>query len=442
MFEFGRELKKVLGATAGHGEPDLSLFELFDVDVLAAQGRGSDVDAGRVSAKHPFTLWIKSAALWRERARRTGDALAVRKAASAAASASVAAETPAEATRAVLEQALASLLAADLFGDLELLDAARTALKAAAAGAADEVGELKIELAHARITSRDALNAGDHARALQAAALFDCVVHRLESAASERKCGALAYEAALARIERADLLSAFGARLGDAVLLQRAEANLSALLGQVDPAYEPLLWARGAEVLGATLSAIGELEHRTDAVARGCSTIAAALEQFARDHSPLDWARLQHALALTFQTLGEIGDCRSAFAEAEKGFDQALDVLSGSSLTFRATVASNRAACLARRAERTGDLSVLSNAETAFRAEASRTDATRDPVTWAVLQMNLARVYEARADLMGGFANRDAAVYALEEAFEVFCDHGLKSLADNASAGLQRVRAA
>ena len=442
MFEFGRELKKALGANDALGEPDASLNELLDVQALAVRGRAHDIDAGRVSAKHPFPLWLRSAAIWREHARRTGDVLALRRAAAAAVSAGRCASSEAEQARAALEQALTSLLGADLYGDEALTDATRNSLKVAAATPADEVGTVKIEHAHARLVSRDALAAGDYGKALEAAALFDCVIHKLDVLAVERRCNATRYEADLARIERADLLAGFGARMSDVKLLQRVALNLATLLAQVDGGYEPLLWVRAAEILGAVEVALGEIHGRPEEIAKGVAILITALDRFTRDHSPLDWARLHHAHAVALQSLAEATDNRAIYLEAETAFETALAVVDGTSLTLRAMTASNRAACLARRAERTGDLHALSVAETAFKGEAAKADPVNDPVGWAVLQLNLARIYEARADLLGGFPNRDAAVYALEEAREVFCEHGLKSLAESAAAGLERVRAA
>ncbi|HEY3814974.1 MAG TPA: hypothetical protein VGL66_17280 [Caulobacteraceae bacterium] len=442
MFEFGRELKKALGAGDAPGEPDSSLYELLDIQALAAQGRCGDIDAGRVSAKHPFPMWLRSAAIWREHARRTGDVLALRRAAAAAVSAGRNAASQAEHARAALEQALTSLLGADLYGDEQLDAATRNSLKVAAGAAADDIGAAKIEHAHARLVSRDALAAGDYGKALEAAALFDCVVHRLDGLAAASNCETVRYEANLARIERADLLASFGARLHDEKLLRRVELNMASLLKQVDGDSAPLLWARAAEVLGAAEVALGEIQGRPEAMAKGAAILTTALDRFTRDHSPLDFARLNHALAVALQSLGDATENRGVYLEAENAFDAALTVVEGTALTLRATTAANRAACLARRAERTGDLGALSVAETAFKGEAAKIDPAHDPVGWAVLQINLARIYEARADLLGGFSNRDAAVYALEEAREVFCEHGLKSLAESAAAGLERVRAA
>jgi hypothetical protein len=97
---------------------------------------------------------------------------------------------------------------------------------------------------------------------------------------------------------------------------------------------------------------------------------------------------------------------------------------------------------VARRAERVGDLRALGRAETAFKTELSLTRPEADPVSWAVLQVNLARVYEAKAELEGGFTAREAAVYAYGSALDVFSEHGMRTLSASAAAGLERVKAA
>jgi hypothetical protein len=191
--------------------------------------------------------------------------------------------------------------------------------------------------------------------------------------------------------------------------------------------------------VGSALVSLGEIEGSCESIAEGVSTLADAGERIAREHSPLDWARLKHAFAVGVQALGEACDSEPAFQRAEAAFDEAHRALVSAPLALRSTVANNRAACLARNAERRGDLEALAHAEAAFKIELAAQTPLGDPIAWAVLQVNLARVYETRADLMGAFANRDAAVYALEEALEVFAEHGLKALAESASAALERV---
>jgi tetratricopeptide (TPR) repeat protein len=383
---------------------------------------------------------VEAAGIWREHARRSGDPAALRRSAVQAQRARGSARTAAERSGAALEQALTSLVAADLYGDAELLAAAGEILKIAAEGPPDAVLEARIESAYARLASREALAHGDYDRALEAAALFDSAIHKLDHLSAERGSPAVRLEAALAHAERADLLAGFGLRLRETRLLEGAAKDVARLLERLDPDYEPLTWARTAELLGSTLVALGEVGGRAELIAEGVSALAEIGERFTRDHSPLDWARYQHSLAVALQAMGEAYDSDAAFAQAEKAFDLSLCALGKLTVVIRATIANNRAACLARRAERRGDLVALTKAEAAFKAELAIAAPEIDPVSWAVLQVNLSRVYEARAELLGGFRDREAALYALEAALDVFCECGMKSLAEAASAGLDRIR--
>jgi hypothetical protein len=109
-------------------------------------------------------------------------------------------------------------------------------------------------------------------------------------------------------------------------------------------------------------------------------------------------------------------------------------------LPLRAVIAHDRATCLARRAERSGDLGALAEAEGAFKAELIDGQGGGDAIAWAVTQVALARIYEVRADLADAPGERSKAAYALTEALDVFADRGLKSLSDVAQAALERVR--
>lgn len=442
MFEFGRELKRILGSGPGQGEVDPGLLELFDTYMLQGQARSTDIDAGRVSTRDPFPMWLKSCALWRELARRSGDPVVLRRAAAAAQSALKVSRNEAETARANLEQALTTLLGVDLYGDLELLAATGERLRAVSAMTGDELFEARLEAAWARFASREALCGDDHSRALEAAALFDAAIHRLDKLGVHAGLPVARLEAAVARIERADLLAGFGLRRREPKLLHEAIAGLESLRAKLDGDYEPLTWARSAEVLGSSLAALGELEGRAEPIAEGVSVLSEAGERFTRDHSPLDWARRSHALGVGLQALGEILDNDDCLDQAAEAFDEAQAILERSPLAIRATVASNRAACLARVAERHSDLEALARAEAAFRMELELAEPETDPVSWAVLQVNLARLYEARGELTGDFGEREAAIYALDAALDIFCERGLKGLADTAQAGLKRAQVA
>ena len=104
---------------------------------------------------------------------------------------------------------------------------------------------------------------------------------------------------------------------------------------------------------------------------------------------------------------------------------------------LRSVIAYDRAACLARRAEKSGDAFALAEAEAVFRTDLAARSAHADPVGWAVVQLALARVYPARAERRGELAD---AAFALTEALEVFTDHGQATLAQTTLATLEKVR--
>ena len=76
----------------------------------------------------------------------------------------------------------------------------------------------------------------------------------------------------------------------------------------------------------------------------------------------------------------------------------------------------------------------------AFRDALKSRSAAKDPLSWAVTQVALARIYEAEADLRGDTGERADAAFAPTSALEVFAEKGLRSLADVALTALERVR--
>jgi hypothetical protein len=142
--------------------------------------------------------------------------------------------------------------------------------------------------------------------------------------------------------------------------------------------------------------------------------------------------------------MGEASTSERAFEQAVTCYDRASQVLKAQpALALRAVVANNRALSLARCAELTADLAVLDAAELAFKTELAAAPGGRDPASWAVAQMNLARLYEARVEITGRDDGRLArAGAALACAFDVFSELGLRSLTDLAAQGLQRLKQA
>lgn len=453
MFEFGRELRRLMGAAEAPGAfkdgltgGDGALLELIDLQMLSREAKSADIAAGRVGAKDRSARLLEAAIVWRELARRSGESFAIRKAAAQAEAAAAGFEAEGRAqglARARVEQALIAMLGAELYGDDGLNAAAALRLKDALP--VGGVPAALAEIAKAGLDGRAALAKADLDAALAAAAAFEAPLGAIETAGRRRP--ALRLVAALELGNRADLMAAAGLRLKDRSLLDRAAADLSQALAGLDVAYEPLTVARLKALHGQTLAGLGELTGDPGHIADGVSVLADALEAIPRDHSPLDWARIQAMLGSALQLMGEALDNERAFEQALTCFDRAGMVLKlQPSLTLRAVVANSRALVLARSAELSGDLAVLDAAEAAFKTELAALNPSLDPVAWAVAQTNLARIYESRAEITGRDEDgefgggRARAVFALTEALEVFGDHGLRSLADMTLESLERLR--
>jgi hypothetical protein len=446
MFEFGRELKRFFqpdppkdGLTGG----DASLLELLAMDLLYAEARAADIAAGRISAKDRPERQFEAAVIWREIARRTGDAVALRKAAAAAEASAKGfgrRARPLGWARARCEQARAALLGAALFGDHGLNAAAEVALVEARDDAAASPVRAMADAALSLIEARKIMDGGDLEAVIAVARTFEAPMAALRGYGRRRAVGRLL--AADAGADRADLLAASGARLKDPMLLRMALDGLAQALSRIDPAYEPLTWTRLAGQRGAARAALAELDGDLTEVAGAVNDLAAVLDHVTRDHSPLDWARAQQALAGALQLMGEAAECEQAFDQAAGCFERAMTVFAGQpALSESPAAMHNRAQCLVRAAELRGDLAALAQAEAALRADLAASNPTRDPVAWGVRQLGFARLYEARANIAGRDAAQDrAAAQALTAALEVFGEHGQRSLADAAARGLERLR--
>jgi tetratricopeptide (TPR) repeat protein len=252
-----------------------------------------------------------------------------------------------------------------------------------------------------------------------------------------------ASEAHEVRCDLADLRLGEGLYAKDRRKLERAISELTALIPALDPAYRPLTWARAETLRGQALAALGDLAGEAASIAEGSAALSTVVEEIPIGHSPLDAARAGHALGLVLQSLGEACDEDALFERAIAAFAPALEALDTAPLLpLRSIVAHDGAVCLARRAERRGDLVSLERAEAAFRAALKTRSAAADPLSWAVTQVALARIYEAEADLRGDAGERADAAFALTSALEVFAERGLRSLSDMALTALERVKAA
>ena len=447
MFEFSRELKRFFQADApkdGLTGGDASLLELLEMKLLLAEARAADIAAGRMSAVDRPMRRLEAAIVWREVARRTGDPVALRKSASAAelAASGFKAENRMQGwARARCEQAGAAMLGAALFGDDGLNAAADAAFAEAATVGGHGIAIQMGQLGRVQIQARIAVASADRAATLAIAAGFDAPCQALEVQGRRRAVGRLT--AAQGRADRAEFLTTCGLRLKDPMLLRMALDGLTGSLTRLDPAYEPLSWARATTLRALAKTALADLDGEIGAIAEAMNELVEVLEHVGRDHSPLDWVGAQVALGDSLRMLGEAGGGQSsAFDQSIACLDRALTVLNTQpALTDRATVAYNRVVGIARQAELAGDLGALAKAEVALRSELASFQPSLDPVGWAVRQLNFAKLYEARASLAGPDpVERRAASVALSAALDVFGEHGLRSLADVAARSLERLR--
>src|SRR5580658_3565086 len=316
-FEFGRELRRLFGGARafpmkdGLTGGDGALLELLDLRMLRAEGKSADVAAGRISARDKARRHLEAAVLWREVARRSGDAEALRK---AAAMAERSAEHFAQGhrhqglARARLEQASSAMLGAELFGDGGLDAAAETAAREAhRAGGAS--GMLALAML-AQVRARRTLASGAAGEVRAAAREFNEPIAMLESAG--RRDPGLKLAGVDARLVRADLLIGAGLRLQDEDLVRAGIGDLSAAEERLDAAFEPLAHARVAIAKAAAQAALGELTGDLAALARAVRALATALDALSREQSPLDWARGQLALGKALAQLGEATENETA----------------------------------------------------------------------------------------------------------------------------------
>jgi hypothetical protein len=437
LFELGRELKRLFSHRPAHeglslGDP--SLLELLDVTLLQAEGRSADVAAGRVGAKDRVTLLVEASVVWRELARRTGDAAALRKAASCAEEAAELARSesrPAALSEALCQQAHCALLGSELFGEEGLASAADYLLERAPQS-------LSTQALRARLLARRAMAGGDAPALRAAGSAYDRVLGAPRSRARAQE----AYAAALLGRERGEFLVAGGARLKDVDLVRAGLMGLDAAAALLNGDYHPIALARVEEARGVALVRLAELTGDVGPAFEAADLLEAAADLITADHAPLDWARLHHARGLALMTVAEASGSESPFDKALQAFGKAHAVLDGAAnLALRTVVAQDRADCLVRRAEVRGDGFALDEAEAVLRSELAGLRAPPDPVAWAVLQLNLARVYVAQAAANGqDRGERARAGEALLGAFEVFAEHGLRTLAAAAEDGLERLR--
>ena len=383
---------------------------------------------------------LDHAVIGRELYRRTGDSERLSQARTAAARAARAAGAERRLYGgAKLQSALCALAASEVSGDPEGSTDAETALGEAEAALGCAPGRLGGPgLIRARLAARAALARLDVDAVLDASALFEEAATALE--ARMRVTGAGETEWAAALCERAELAIGLGSARKDIGPLDRAARDMGLLASRLDAVRLPLSWMRAQTLQGSAWRALGEVTGEARLMMDAAVALGGAYDAIPAGHSPLDRARAAHALGLALQGLAEATGDAMAFRSAQAALDRALSEMGAAQTPLCSVIAYDRAAALARRAERTGDSAALAQAEAAFRADLAGRAANDDPVGWAVVQMALARIYQARADLQGDKGERADAAFALTEAVEVFTEHGQRTLTGIALAALDRAK--
>ena len=443
MFEFGRELRRIF-RNSGRMDSDSSLYELLNLQLLITQGRQLDIEGGRVSTKDRFAPYLEAAQIWREYGRRTGDPVALRRAAAAAENAGKEAKNAAEAAIAALEQAQTCILSADLFETHELLSSAEDLLAGGRAAIQDdEALRARFNRVEAQLAARLAVKQGvgeDLELALLAMSHIDRAVERADKRVQHSHATCDKIDAAQARFERGDLLMMVGLDRCDSSLMLAVIKDFEALQSRLDPAYEPVTYSRVVLRLAMAYIWKGEIEGRPDVISEGIALLSTEDEPVDFEHSPLDWVAHKQALALGLQALSELMVNDEVHEKAMQVYGMALKRPLQKGLSLRGQLINNRAICMVKHAELKGDLKALDKAEAGFKTELRVLKPDADPIGWAILQTNLARLYISRGDITGFMMERTEAAYALEAALEIFDEHKLKSLAKAAKGQLERVR--
>ncbi|MBN8552212.1 MAG: hypothetical protein J0L52_04895 [Caulobacterales bacterium] len=420
MFDFGKDLKRFVASGVGGQTRDPRVLELLPTAMVAEQAASEAPLAGQSS--QPWRAWRDVALIWVGHARRTGLTSSL-EAAGRAADQALAAATAGHAFAFASTVAAEALVARfDLRGDLEALDEADAAVEAAAAEPHARRAEPAVAAIHARIRARRALMDNDPASVRAAAALLDTALHLDSRRGTDPDPWRLVRVVDL-RMDRAELSLQAGLRWHDERLLDQAGRDLRVLMDHVDGDVLPITRARAIRACGLALSALGHMAGRTEAMEQAIELMALGRDLFDADHSPLDAAALLAAQAETLLRWQQAAPVTQLLKSAEDLLTQAwkLCATRSTGLEVEIRLRAGRVKTLLAYAD--GDVAALSGQEARLRQRLAR--GGTDPVSWAVDQLCLARVYEALDELGCAPGRSWAAAYARAEATETLRESGL-----------------
>ena len=442
MFEFGRDLKRFISGQ-GHGEADASILSLMPLDMLITQARHYDVESGRVSTKNRFDPALMASQMWRAYAARTGDSLSISKSASAAEYAGKHATTVSQATQAALMQVRTCLLAGDLFGTKDLWGSAESLLAGVRASRLHEPWyEVRLTSMEALLAARQCLGPEaeiDLDRVIAAMARVDQWVELCDQRVRALQGSHARIQAAEARLERATLLLAVALDRHDEKLVEAVLTDLEALLAGLDPDLEPLSHGQVTIRLGQAATLQGKLRGDMGLIAKGVGLLSPKDEPFAYEHAPIQWLEHKLALGQALEIMAMQGGHDQAYDKAIMVYDLASKKPLQKGLSLRSQLIHAKAGLWVGRAECLGEPQAFKMAESQLKAHIKDLQPQKDPVEWAILQTQLAKLYVT--SLAHGFKQnvRLEAAYALEAAQDIFSEFGQTNLKREAAQLMSQV---
>lgn len=282
MFEFGRDLRRLF--EKARDSQDLGWLELVGLNLVESEARNQAVDAGRVSCPNPYEAWMRASALWREHARRSGNAESLQRAEQAGRDAARTALNDDQAIRAAVDVGHTSMLAFDLYGAPYRLSGLLDSLSHLPTVRRPDT-RAEVDALIARLQARQARIANDAERMAQAADRLSEIMMTMPP--NDNAIGEDLY------LDRAALSLEAGLLTRNATLLDRAGRELRQLVETASPDERPVSRARALALCGTGMSALSSIANDPDAHTQAITLFEAAADQFTADHSPMDWATIQ-----------------------------------------------------------------------------------------------------------------------------------------------------
>jgi len=407
MFEFSRDLRRLF--EKARDSADLGWLEVISTSLVENEARHQSLESSRLSCGQPFHACLRASLLWREHARRTGNAQSLNHCEAEARAAIRHAANEDQTIRAAIELSQAKLLTFDLIGGPERLDAADDLLTPLPAprraSLADALGATQ-----ARIAAR-------RARLNPSTKAIELACQGLEAAVQSLK-GQDSHSDIELRIEQASLSLEIGLMTRDLSRVDKAGQDLKALVQEAPVDQKPITRGRALALCGIGMLALADIAKDEVARQQGFSLLKASSDQFTMDHSPLDWAIIQLMRSEADDKLPLITLVQVEALTEDHG------------LIIGAEARERRMALEICEAEHCRDLVGLKHLEARILTRLRVRPPVPAPLNWVSHQIGLARIFLAHNRLTGE-TRRDIGLILIEAA-ETARELGAISLAERA----------